>query len=684
MTTRLRYLSAAAVSLAVFVIYRLTLSPATAMWDAGEYIAAAKSLGIPHQPGNPMAMVISHAFGLIPLSPEYDVRINTLAALAGALAAGLWFLVAEHLLQARIASDRPRLLAAAGTALLGAGAFTVWNQSVVMEKVYPLALVGLALTSWLMLKWIDEAEGRMSDRLLVLITYVVGLTYTIHPAGLLAGPAVGMAVAAQRPRTLLRWRLMALLPIAFFFGTSPFAVLPIRAAYQPYINESAVSACENGTLELSCTFSKETARRLMGTINREQYGGNPVMARRGPFVAQVQMFWLYFKWQWLRDAGGNFAIPQALVASFMLVIGFFGLASIRQSTPAVTLPVPRTPHPAPWISPAFAYFAVLTACFTLALIYYLNFRYGFSQSPELTNVEREPRDRDYFYMWTFSLWGLLAGLGIVSFLKRRPALILALAVLPFVANWKAASRTGQLFTREWAADVLNSMEPNGIIITQGDNDSFPLWHAQAVNGIRPDVTIALVPYLGMDWYARQLNQRSPIWKLTNAELDTIPEAMEATQPLSFSHGKIDAIIPPGWLTRDQLLVLRVIKDSFPARPVYFTFGGYPTPLGLAEYTKRVGLVQKLMPEPVKEDANTVKVEGTYVDVKRSLELWNSYKGAQQLLREGRWLDNGSASVPMYYAAIGQDLSRALVARGDTVQADTVYSMVRKIVATLQE
>ena len=225
---------------------------------------------------------------------------------------------------------------------------------------------------------------------------------------------------------------------------------------------------------------------------------------------------------------------------------------------------------------------------------------------------------------------------------------------------------------------------NGIIITQGDNDSFPLWHAQAVNGIRPDVTIALVPYLGMDWYARQLNLRSPIWKLTNAELDTIPPAFESAQPLSFRHGKIDATIPPGWLTRDQLLVLRAIKDSFPARPVYFTFGGYPNPLGLADYTKRVGLVQKLMPELVKEDANTALVDGTYVDIKRSLELWNSYTGAHPLLREGRWLDNGSSGVPMYYAAIGQDLSRALVARGDTVQADTVFSMVRKIVAVLQD
>jgi hypothetical protein len=681
MTTRLRYLSAAAVSAVVFVIYRLTLAPATAMWDAGEYIAAAKSLGIPHQPGNPMFVLIGRAFGLLPLSSSYDVRINLLAALAGALTAGFWFLCAERLLRHKIEAVAGRLMAAAGTALLGAAAFTVWNQSVVMEKVYPLALLGLAVISWLVLEWLDTAEGRASDRVLVLITYLVGLTYAVHPAGLLTAPAVALAVATHRPRTLTRWRLMALLPIAFLFGTSPFAMMPIRAAHQPYINESAVSACETGTIAARCTFSKETARRLIGTINREQYGGNAVLARRGPFVAQVQMYWLYFKWQWMRDLGGRFPGVQATVAAFMLVIGLFGLASLRKA--ANPLSSPSTQHPAP-SSGAFAYFSVLTACFTVALIYYLNFRYGFSQSPELTDVPREPRDRDYFYMWTFSLWGLLAGMGIVSFLKRKPALVLALAALPVVANWTAASRKGQLFTREWAADVLNSMEPNGIIVTQGDNDSFPLWHAQSVNGLRPDVTIMLVPYLGMEWYARQLNLRSPVWKLSNQELDTIPQVFESARPLSFTHGEIDATIPPGFLTRDQLLVLRAIKDSFPLRPVYFTFSGYPQQLGLGDFMKRVGLVQKLMPRRLSQDATTGHVAGSFIDIPRSLELWRSYKGTPQLLKEGRWVDQSSSSVPMYYAAVGQDLSQALLARGDTVQASDVFSTVRKIVAALQE
>jgi hypothetical protein len=682
MMTRVRYLAAAGVSAAVFLVYVATLAPATAMWDAGEYIAAAKSLGVPHQPGNPMFVLIAHVAGLIPLSPTYDVRINLLAALASAITAGLWFLCAERLLRERITGLPARIVAAAGAALLGAGAFTVWNQSVVMEKVYPLALLGLALTSWLVLVWLDMQEGRPADRMLTLVAYLVGVTYAIHPAGLLAAPAAGAAVLAKRASLLLRWRLVTILPVAFLVGASSFAVVPIRAAFQPYVNESAVSACEHGTIAAGCTFSKETARRLVGAINREQYGGNAVLERRGPFVAQVQMFWLYFKWQWLRDLGGTMQREQALVASVMLVLGLFGLASLSQRT--VAAPRAGARHAAPWIRPEFAYFGVLTASFTIALIYYLNFRYGFSQDMELGNsVAREPRDRDYFYMWTFSLWGLLAGLGLATFTRKRTLPILGLALVPFGLNWKAASRAGQEFTSVWATDALNSAEPNGIIVTNGDNDSFPLWHAQSVLGIRPDVTIALVPYLDMEWYARQLNRRSGIWKLSDAELDSVPYYLQSVQPLRFTHGHIDATIPPGYLMRNQLLVLRSIKDSFPERPVYFMNGGYANELGLGAHMKQVGLLQKLEAVPVRADASTVQIDGRFIDVPKSLALWTSYGGAQQLIREGRVVDRSTLTIPVLYAAVGQDLARALATRGDHARSDEVIALVRRVVEAIQ-
>ncbi|HJQ21688.1 MAG TPA: DUF2723 domain-containing protein [Gemmatimonadaceae bacterium] len=667
---------ATGLGVAVFALYLVTLSPSAAMWDAGEYIAAVKSLGVPHQPGNPLFVLIGHAFALLPLSARYAVRVNILAALASAVTAALWFLCAEWLLRDRISDDAQRFGASACAALLGATAFTVWNQSVVMEKVYPIALVALALTSWLMLRWLELDAGRRADRMLVLIAYLVGLGYAIHPAGLLTAPSVAIAVIARRPRTLLRWKFIGVLAGALLLGATPFAVLPIRAAYQPFINESAVSACESGTLHAACTFSGETARRLTGVIQREQYGGNPVAERRAPFVAQVQMYWLYFKWQWLRDVKGELPVLQSLIAATMLLLGLLGLWSLRRND---------STSASPSVSGAFWYFAPLAATFTIALIYYLNFRYGWSQSPELGNaVPREPRDRDYFYMWTFSLWGLLAGLGLVWLWRRRTAAVLAFALVPLVGNWTAASRKGQSFTREWASDMLSSVEPNAVLITNGDNDSFPLWYAQEVEGIRRDVTVALTPYLGIDWYARQLNRRAHIWKLTDQELDTIPPYLESAAPMQFHHASINTVIPPGYLTRDQLLVLRAIKDSFPNRPIYFSFGPYGRPLGLDPYLERVGLVQKLMPTPVRDDPDTARTpSGAYIDVEKSLALWQQYRAPAQLLREGRWVDAASADVPLYYAQTAQDLALALDARGDHARADQIIEDVKRIVAVVQ-
>src|SRR5688500_5970723 len=93
------YLWAAATALVVFTIYLLTLAPTTAFWDTSEYIAAAKVLGIPHPPGNPLFVLLAHVWGLLPLAAAYAVRINLFAAVTSAAAAGLWFLVAERWLR---------------------------------------------------------------------------------------------------------------------------------------------------------------------------------------------------------------------------------------------------------------------------------------------------------------------------------------------------------------------------------------------------------------------------------------------------------------------------------------------------------------------------------------------------------------------------------------------------------
>ena len=175
-------------------------------------------------------------------------------------------------------------------AVFGATAFTVWNQSVVNEKVYTVSLAFFAVVSWLTVLWCDDPDGRRADRILLLIAYLIGLGYTNHPAGFLVGPAVATAVLVRRPRTLLRWRLIAGAVIALGVGLTPFALEPIRAAHHPALNEGEPTGCAD-KIGVACTFSDTTVRRLMANVNREQYGKPDLSERQAPFTAQMGMWW---------------------------------------------------------------------------------------------------------------------------------------------------------------------------------------------------------------------------------------------------------------------------------------------------------------------------------------------------------------------------------------------------------
>ena len=169
------------------------------MWDTSEYIAATKVLGLPHPPGNPLFILLGHVFGLLPIPASYAVRINIMAALASAVAAGFWFLIAERVLAAWLPRRWQWVTGGAVAVLVGATSFTVWNQSVVNEKVYTVSLAGIALVSWIMVRWSDDPSAPGAERLLVLVAYLLGLGYTNHPAGFLPLPAAGIAILARRP-----------------------------------------------------------------------------------------------------------------------------------------------------------------------------------------------------------------------------------------------------------------------------------------------------------------------------------------------------------------------------------------------------------------------------------------------------------------------------------------------------
>jgi hypothetical protein len=709
------YLAAAIAAAAVFGLYVFTLGPSTAMWDTSEYIAAAYTMGLPHPPGNPFFVLLGRVFSILPIAPNIAMRINLLAALSSAVTAGFWFLIAERVLATWLAERWQRIAGGALASLIGATAFTVWAQSVVNEKVYTVALVGIAIVSWLAVRWCDDPDAKGADKLLVLAAYVMGLGYANHMAGVLTLPALGAAILLRRPRTLLRWKLILACAGALALGATPFATQPIRSAHFPAINEGETTGCAD-KIAVSCTLSAETYDRFMYNFNRKQYGKPDLSVRQAPFSAQIGMWWLYFKWQWLRDPGHTNGGPQTALAVLFFGIGLLGAwVHFRRDRAS------------------FVYFGPLMATLTIVLIYYLNFRYGASQADSAFCNSADPspcevRDRDYFFLWSFSAWSVWASLGLMYAWESVAALIgadtktaaakpattrrlgwalaspvLILAFIPLMANWHSASRRGDTDTADWARDLLNSVEPYGILVTAGDNDMFPLWYAQQVEGVRRDVVLANTSLMNTQWYVRQMIRQpvfaynpdtgpalyrdkvwpkptGPVLKMSYQEADSIPDMSEITQDMQFVSGELKTTVTPRILMRSDWLVYRLIQDN-PDRPVHFarTTANYAVQLGFGDHVATHGLTRKLSRRPLVETDTMKRLPWDgWMDVAATSALWNGFTAPASLIRKNKWIDKPSASVPMSYVVAGIALSDSMILRGDIAGANEVFDRAKSI------
>ncbi len=167
--------------------------------------------------------------------------------------------------------------------------------------------------------------------------------------------------------------------------------------------------------------------------------------------------------------------------------------------------------------------ALLFVLTGIAIVIYLN------QTP------LQPRERDYAYagsFYAFTIWIGLAVLGLYEMIQKiansrisavvaTSACMLAAPVLMGSENWKDHDRSGRYMARDFAYNYLQSCEKNALIFTNGDNDTFPLWYAQEVEGIRTDVRVLCLPYLSTDWYIDQM--RRQVWESTPVKFSMDPE-----------------------------------------------------------------------------------------------------------------------------------------------------------------
>ncbi len=599
-------LVATAVFLFTLAIYTITMTPTVPFWDSGEYIATSYILGVPHAPGTPLYVLIGRMFTLIPIGTIAQ-RVNWFSALSSAIAVLFTYLITVRLsikvFPPENVPSRKQLAYVAGVvgALMVAFGTTFWDNAIEAE-VYAASCALMALAIWLVLLWEERADEPNADGLLLIITYLVGLGVGIHLGVAVAAWATVVYVFVTRPRylgrwgylgwglvtlslatgihlaafmvapvvlglTLLLWLLTGKLSklafwaaLLFMVGVSVHFYLIIRSNLDPMINEAA----------------PKTWDALWKMLIRDQYKPPPIWMRKADFGYQLNHMYLRYVWEnfTLINIKGwaLFQIPILLMVAGAII------HFVKEQKSAILL-------------------GVLYMLLGPAMVVYLNFKVG------------EVRERDYFFVQNFQFMAIWVGIGavwVIDWLREQSAsastrrlamvglsaLFIFMSVMPLYSNWRTHDRRGFDVARDYAYNMLEPLDENAIIFTNGDNDTFPLWYLQEVEGVRKDVRVVNLSLLNTDWYIRQLRDLNP------------------KVPISFSDNQIDGLRPyrdregKVWMIKD-IAVRDIINTNRWQRPLYLAVT-VPDVMGLDKQLTMEGLVFRISPKATDERIDVEK------------------------------------------------------------------------------
>ncbi|MDD8019164.1 MAG: DUF2723 domain-containing protein [Bacteroidota bacterium] len=467
------------------------------------------------------------------------------------------------------------------------------------------------------------------------------IIWTLIPIAAICAALYGVYYSIQRKNEILNLASLSFLFIVL--GYSTYTMVLIRANAHTPMNENDPS----------------TVKKLVSYLNREQYGDAPLLKRRYSQEPQHQgiytnyksdwdyflryqmdeMFLRYFLWQYV-GSEGDFQGAKAnwnQLWGIPLFIGLFGCYYHYKKDRVMW-----------WV---FFNFFVLMG-FVMAI--YFNM-----QNPQ-------PRERDYFYVgafFVFSMWIGIGALGIVDSLREMiknaqaqkwvtyTALLFCVVFVPFNmarTNYSTADRTGDYVAWDYSYNLLQSCEPDGILFTNGDNDTFPLWYLQDVEGVRRDIRIVNLSLVNTSWYIMQLKHETPYGSkavpisLSDQEIEQVGpmqwEPREMTLPVpgnvmrefemynsdktarpkfpvdtAAKEGEIKFTLPNTMqfgtvkaIRAQDIMAYDIIRTNNWERPIYFAVTSTPdSKIGLDRYFRMDGLAMKLIPYPTPSDEGVI-------------------------------------------------------------------------------
>ena len=183
-----------------FVVFALTVEPTASYWDCAEYISTSAKLQIGHPPGAPLFQMLGAIFSIFALElNQIAYAVNMMSVLSSALTIIFLFwsisLIGKEILGLTNSLKIDQAIKVFGSSFLGSISFTFTDSfwfNAVEAEVYAMATLILAILFWLGLKWVDDFQNQRADKWLVLISFVVGLSFGVHFMGLLAIPSIGL------------------------------------------------------------------------------------------------------------------------------------------------------------------------------------------------------------------------------------------------------------------------------------------------------------------------------------------------------------------------------------------------------------------------------------------------------------------------------------------------------------
>lgn len=689
--TRLNRIFAFIVFLISLIVYLRTVAPTTSFWDCGEFITCSYILGIPHPPGAPLYILVGRIFSMIPFVEDIGMRVNVISSLSSAITAMFTYLIIVRLIilfRGKPQDNFDRILTYASGfigALTYAFSDSFWFNAVEAE-VYAISMFFTSLVVWLILVWHEKANDPASDRYILLIAFSVGLAIAVHLLMILALPAVFLVIYFRKYQKIdwksfwifvaisvavftaiypgiVKWipnfalflkkktgseftalfflaafggliyaiyktfkdrKRIAFMALASFFiiltATSTYTALYIRSGLNPAIDENDPENIEN----------------MVSYLNREQYGDWGYIERRAPlWKYQIEKMYIrYFGWQFIGqgqtlDDDGRIVENYSLHGLFGLpfLIGLIGMFyHFRKDWKHASVVM------------------VLFLMTGIAIVLYLN------------QEDPQPRERDYVYVASFFAFAIWIGIGVTAiadYLKNllkkfKPTqkiiglsgcILILLFILPInllSIHYESHDRTGEYVAYDYSYNILQSCEPDAILFTNGDNDTFPLWFLQYVYGIRKDVRVVNLSLLNTHWYIKQLRDEEPRvpislndqqienymqarpWpkegrlfridvpkdaylrdksevreqKQLVQDLEETPELVFTLKPTLYGQG----------IRVQDLMIIEILRTNRFRKPVYFALTvSRDNQVNLFDYLRMDGLVFKIITYPTKEE-----------------------------------------------------------------------------------